>query len=85
MRDIELRQAVPLGGARVLLLGAGGAARGVVRPLLDAGVAAIAIVNRTAGRARELASVAGDARVTGAGYDALQGADRPGWRASASS
>jgi shikimate dehydrogenase len=75
VRDIELRQAVPLAGARVLLLGAGGAARGVVRPLLDAGVAALSIVNRAAVRARELASAAGDARVTGAGYDALHGVD----------
>jgi shikimate dehydrogenase len=75
VRDIELRQAVPLGGARVLLLGAGGAARGVVRPLLDAGVAALAIVNRAAERARELTAAAGDVRVKGAGYDALQGAD----------
>ena len=75
VRVIELRQAVPLVGARVLLLGAGGAARGVVRPLLDAGVVAVSIVNRTAERARELASAAGDARVTGAGYDALQGAE----------
>jgi shikimate dehydrogenase len=41
-------------GARALLLGAGGGARAVVCALLDAGVSAIAILNRSAERAREL-------------------------------
>lgn len=49
--DVRDRIGLPLEGARVLLLGAGGAARGVVRPLLEAGVARIAIANRTAARA----------------------------------
>ena len=38
-----------------LLLGAGGAARGVLAPLLEAGVASIVIRNRHAARARQLA------------------------------
>src|SRR5690606_16730740 len=37
------------------VLGAGGAARAVAHALRDAGIAAIRIVNRTPGRARELA------------------------------
>jgi shikimate dehydrogenase len=41
-------------GARVLLLGAGGAARAVVLALLDAGVDAIRLRNRSAERARML-------------------------------
>lgn len=49
--DVQGRVGLALEGARVLLLGAGGATRGVVRPLLDAGVARLAIANRTASRA----------------------------------
>ncbi len=50
VRDLEWL-GCRLGGARVLLLGAGGAARGVVLPLLEAGVSRLFIANRTAGRA----------------------------------
>ncbi|ARP75166.1 shikimate dehydrogenase [Bordetella genomosp. 6] len=51
-----LRLGVALAGARVLLVGAGGAARGVLQPLAEAGCARIHIVNRTAARAAELAA-----------------------------
>ncbi|WP_454692044.1 shikimate dehydrogenase [Achromobacter aloeverae] len=50
------RLGADLQGARLLLLGAGGAARGVLQPLAQAGCARLHIVNRTAERARELAS-----------------------------
>ena len=50
-----LRLGLRLDGARVLLVGAGGAARGVLQPLAQAGCARIHIVNRTAARALELA------------------------------
>ncbi len=43
-----------LAGARVLLIGAGGAARGVVKPLLDAGVPELVIANRTPEKAQYL-------------------------------
>ncbi|MFT4102645.1 MAG: shikimate dehydrogenase [Burkholderiaceae bacterium] len=56
VRDLERRLACPLAGRRVLLLGAGGAARGVVLPLLEAGVASIGVFNRSRDRARELAA-----------------------------
>ncbi|NYT80136.1 shikimate dehydrogenase [Alcaligenaceae bacterium] len=41
-------------GRRVLLIGAGGAAKGAVLPLLEAGCAALRIVNRTPSRAMDL-------------------------------
>lgn len=52
--DLQGRLGLSLQGARVLMLGAGGAARGVVQPLLEAGVAQLSIANRTVSRAHEL-------------------------------
>lgn len=43
-----------LQGARVLILGAGGATRGVIVPLINAGVTDLVIANRTASRAQQL-------------------------------
>ncbi|MCZ6789806.1 MAG: shikimate dehydrogenase [Chloroflexi bacterium] len=47
-------------GKRALLLGAGGAARAVAHVLLEQGVAALTIANRTPERARQLAADLGD-------------------------
>ncbi|WP_244815194.1 shikimate dehydrogenase [Caballeronia sp. Lep1P3] len=54
VRDIEANLGVRLEGARVLLLGAGGAARGVVLPIFDRKPASLVIVNRTAAKAHQL-------------------------------
>jgi shikimate dehydrogenase len=54
VRDLMSRWQVPLQGTHVLILGAGGAARGVVLPLFDAGVASIVIANRTLANADTL-------------------------------
>jgi len=59
-----------LPGKRVLLMGAGGAAQGVVGALLEAGVAALTIANRTETKAQELA--ARFSGVTANGYAALE-------------
>lgn len=55
VQDLHGNLGIGLEGARVLLVGAGGAARGVVRPLLDANVKKLTIANRTLARAQELA------------------------------
>jgi shikimate dehydrogenase len=78
VRDIEGNLGVGLKGARVLLLGAGGAARGVVLPMLDCGVAALTIVNRTASKAQILvdhfsdAARAASVRFSGGGADSVE-------------
>ena len=54
VRDIESNLGVRLAGARILLLGAGGAARGVILPILARSPAELTIVNRTAAKADAL-------------------------------
>ena len=53
------RLGAELVGAQLLLLGAGGASRGVIGPLLAAGVARIHIANRTASKAEAIAALFG--------------------------
>ena len=60
VRDITARHGVDLRGRRALLLGAGGAARGVAWSLLDAGVQALVIANRSARRADQLVAAIGE-------------------------
>lgn len=54
VRDIQHNLGVSLAGKRVLMLGAGGAARGAVVPILEAGPARLTIVNRTRSKADAL-------------------------------
>jgi shikimate dehydrogenase len=54
VNDIVQNAAVPLAGRAVLLIGAGGAAAGVLGPLLDAGVSRMVVANRTVDRAMAL-------------------------------
>lgn len=75
VRDLEVLGA-RLAGARVLLLGAGGAARGVILPLIDAGVARLFIANRTADKARAL-------QAHFAGHDARGVLAAGGWQEAA--
>jgi shikimate dehydrogenase len=71
VRDLGTNLGRRLAGARVLLMGAGGAAQGVLAPLAEAGAEQIVVANRTLPRAQALA-----ARVRGASacsYEALAG------------
>ena len=60
VRDLTERHGLDLRGRRVLLLGAGGAGRGVAPALLDAGIGEMVIVNRDATKADALADQLGD-------------------------
>jgi shikimate dehydrogenase len=73
VKDIVVNLEKPLSGAKVLVIGAGGAVRGVLGPVLAAGPAHLHIINRTASRADELVGVFGKA-----GQLTAAGLDRPG-------
>lgn len=70
VRDLKSNLGFDPAGKRILLLGAGGAARGAIRPLLDAQPARLFIANRTAEKAAQLAAAF---QVEGGGFDALAG------------
>lgn len=50
------RLGINLSGSNVLLLGAGGASRGVIGPLLEAGVTQLVLANRTVSKAKTIAA-----------------------------
>jgi shikimate dehydrogenase len=54
MRDVTVNQHQNIDGRSVLLLGAGGAARGILAPLLEANPSELVLANRTAERADQL-------------------------------
>lgn len=54
VRDLEQNLELPLAGRRVLVLGAGGAVRGVLGPLIRADVGRLTVANRTESKARAL-------------------------------
>ena len=67
VRDIEVNLGFPLAGRRVLLLGAGGAARGVIAPLLERQPAGLFIANRSGDKAETLAGQFSDLATVNAG------------------
>lgn len=74
VRDLTANLGLSLSGARVLLLGAGGAARGVVAPLLALSPALLVVANRTPERSRELAMrFRHVGPIEGTGLDAMGG------------
>ncbi len=57
VRDLTANLGIEIRDRRVVVLGAGGAARGVVGPLLDCIPERLVIANRTVGKAEELAKL----------------------------
>lgn len=72
VRDLRDNHGLALKHLRILLVGAGGAVRGVIEPLLAEQPAELIIANRTAHKAIELAALFKDlGPISGGGFDAL--------------
>jgi len=71
--DLRINLGIEIASRRILVLGAGGAVRGVLEPLLNEDPEAVVIANRTPARAAELAREFEDlGSVTGGGFDAIR-------------
>jgi shikimate dehydrogenase len=74
VRDLQDNHGIEVRERRVLVLGAGGAVRGVLGPLLEESPETVLVANRTAARAIELAGAfALMGPITGGGLDLLPG------------
>ncbi len=74
VRDLSSNHDCTLAGADILLLGAGGATRGVLRPLLEENPRRLVIANRTASKAAALAAECTTlGEISGCGLNQLQG------------
>lgn len=77
VNDIVVNAGIPVTGKRVLLLGAGGAARGVVLPLLEHHPSQLTIANRTVATAQALveqfSALSSGSALSACGYAEPQG------------
>jgi shikimate dehydrogenase len=72
--DLEKNLGLALADKRVLILGAGGAVRGVLGPLMERDLRAVVIANRTPDRARKLAKEFADmGEISGCGFSEVSG------------
>ncbi|WP_439886920.1 shikimate dehydrogenase [Pseudomonas sp. MBLB4123] len=72
VRDLRVNAGLELRGKRILLLGAGGAVRGVLEPLLAQQPAVLVIANRTLAKAEQLAAEFADlGPLVASGFDWL--------------
>ena len=75
LSDLQNNRQLELRDKRLLILGAGGAVRGVLEPLLSIAPAELHIANRTAAKAVELADIFTEfGPVSGGGFSAVNGA-----------
>ncbi|MGR8980543.1 MAG: shikimate dehydrogenase [Gammaproteobacteria bacterium] len=71
--DLLTNHAIALSEIDILILGAGGATRGILGPILEEGPNHLVIANRTAGKALDLADeFAALGRIEGCGFDRLK-------------
>jgi shikimate dehydrogenase len=74
VRDLTINHSILLEKSRILILGAGGACRGIIRPLLDHNPQTLSIANRTASKAVSLAEeFSGQIDIKGCSFDELTG------------
>jgi shikimate dehydrogenase len=71
--DLMTNHAITLTGSRILILGAGGASRGIIAPILEQSVHSIVIANRTVDKAFNLAAEFHQkGSITGCGFNDLK-------------
>jgi shikimate dehydrogenase len=71
--DLMSNHAVTLAGSRILILGAGGASRGIIAPILEQSAHSIVIANRTIDKAINLAAeFHHKGSITGCGFNDLK-------------
>ena len=73
-RDVTHNLGLPMAGKRILILGAGGATRGMVMPFLEQHPHSLVVANRTLATAQALVNeVAGLGPISATSYEALTG------------
>lgn len=74
VRDLVSNHNISIKDKNILILGAGGAVRGVLEPLLDKMPGRVVIANRTVNRAKELVDIFSDIEeLSACGFDELTG------------
>ena len=74
VRDIVINNYCSIAGKRVLVLGAGGAVRGILEPVLEEKPLEVVVANRTVSKAQTLAADFSDlGAITGCGYEQIEG------------
>lgn len=74
VRDITRNNRCNIDGKRVLVLGAGGAVRGILEPLLEEKPSEVVVANRTVSKAEALAQDFTDiGKISGCGFDKVEG------------
>lgn len=74
VHDLTKNHQLELKDKRILILGAGGAVRGVIEPIMEKNPAELVIANRTVEKALQLAKDFSDlGKISGCGFDELEG------------